>query len=219
MGWFRNRIAAARAGEPSSSAMGSAGSSPLGWRVSALATLVLAGVFLVACLGRLVVLIRDRQLVDRIVADPNSVPIHEGIDSARAESTINVWVVLTGFVVVVAFVLFYVKSRRLIRRLGCDVHTAMWHWSVAAWQIGVSLSVLWAYFGRPLRAIPDQMRAEAWQNLGRALAWHSADRERILFAAVMVVVQTLFVVTIWVRRKRISAMITNPSAVGGVVGV
>jgi len=214
---FKSRIQAARRRRESgiwaergrgvsSSAAEGAGRSLLTWRVSSWAALVLAGIFLIVCLGRLVVLIRDRQLVDRIVADAHSVPIRDGLNLVRAESTVNVLLALTGFALAVTFGIFYVTSRQLLRHVECDVHTVMWHWSVAAWQIGVTLTVLWGYFGKP--GIPSYWE-EAWRNHGRAMAWQSADRERILFAAFVVVVQALFVLAIWVRRKRISTMITQ----------
>ncbi|GIH16741.1 hypothetical protein [Rugosimonospora africana] len=179
-------------------AAGRARSAPTGWQAATWAALVLTATYLATCLTMLIVLIRGRQLVDRIARGPSSVPVRDVLDMANIEVTSFVLYTLALFAYIAGFVAFFVISRRMLRRLGYDARTVMSHWSVAAWRSGILVSLALAFAGRTTSIeTTDPERA----------VWHNAEGELIFFFAVRVAVAALLICALWMLRKRISSLI------------
>src|SRR5262245_20424 len=127
-----------------------------GWRVTSWLVVTLAVAYVIACAGKLVLLVRDYELVDRLTAegDADTRPLLELADSERAVNAL-VQLLMLGYVL--AFAVWFVMLWRLSARNARDPYRLLRHWTMAAWAVAIFASIALAYLTRDPRVSGDNL--------------------------------------------------------------
>jgi hypothetical protein len=173
------------------------------WRVTSWLLVAIAGAYVLTCAVKVILLLQDYQLVDKLTADPDAVSVRQLLDLADRERLVNAIVQLLVLAYLIGFIAWFVMIWRVVVRNGLNPGHVLWHWTVLLWVLSIIASPVLALLTRnPTITGTDLATARA-----DLLAF---DRNQIIFTVVRLAVGVLLLVTVWMLRKRVRRAIFGP---------
>ena len=174
------------------------------WRITGWVVLGVAVAYLMVCAAKIVLLVQDYNLVDRVTTDPAAVDLADMDRLAAQERTVGgilqfcVLAYLIGFAVWFAMIWQVVVVRN-----GLDPRRVFGHWTVIAWTASIVLSVVLAVLTGDATVSGSNLE-EVRADL---LAF---DRNQIIFTVARMGVGALLIALVVALQKRVRESIYGP---------
>lgn len=173
------------------------------WRVMSWVLLGLTVPYLLACAVKIVLLVQDYRLVERLTARPGGADLAELERLASSERAVGTLLAFLVLAYLVGLVVWLAMTWRVAIRNAIDPRTILRHWTVAAWTVSIFVSVVLAYLTREPTVNTDDLEVARADLL-------AFDRGQIIFTSVRMLVATLLIASVWGLRKRVRNAVFGP---------